>query len=74
MNIKTQLYKPIQYTHSATYLLTRNAADEHIVYCFVINIVRKVHESYRTTMLTDEITGKGKRVNSANERHKNSNL
>ena len=25
----TQLYKPIQYTHSATYLLTRNAADEH---------------------------------------------
>ena len=30
MNIKTQLYKPIQYTHSATYLLTRNAADEHV--------------------------------------------
>jgi len=26
----TQLYKPIQYTHSATYLLTRNAADEHV--------------------------------------------
>ena len=28
----TQLYKPIQYTHinNATYLLTRNAADEHV--------------------------------------------
>jgi len=26
----TQLYKPIQYTHSATHLLTRNAADEHV--------------------------------------------
>ena len=28
----TQLYKPIQYTHrpSTTYLLTRNAADEHV--------------------------------------------
>jgi len=29
-NKYTQLYKPIQYTHSATYLLTRNAADEHV--------------------------------------------